>query len=281
MIELRSRIWAVLRSTVEGFIADEALTRGAAIAYYTAFSLAPLLVIATAIAGAVFGEEAARGAVAAQLRGLLGAQAAEGVQGMIRGAADTGPGTLAALLGIGTLLLTASGVFGELQSALNAIWKTEAQEGTVSRLLRAKAASIGLVAATGFLLLVSLIVSAALSALGTWLGGAVPGARLVVQALNFAVSFCMTAALFAAIYKVLPDRALRWRDVAVGAVVTALLFTIGKSLIGFYIGRTAIASTFGAAGALAVVLLWVFYSSQIFLLGAEFTRAWTTLKGRH
>jgi membrane protein len=265
--------------TVEGFVADEALTRGAAIAYYTVFSLAPLLVIASAIAGFVFGEDAARGAVAGQLRGLLGEQAAEAVQAMVRGASDRASGSLAALLSVGTLLLTASGVFGELQSSLNAIWKTEVKESTVSRLLRAKAASIGLVAATGFLLLVSLLASAALAAFGTWLGGAMPGTRLLLQGLNLAVGFAMTAALFAAIYKILPDRRLRWRDVAAGAVATAFLFTVGKSLIGLYIGGTAVASTFGAMGALAVVLLWVFYSAQIFLLGAEFTRAWASQEG--
>lgn len=278
------RLWTVLTDAAAGFAGDECLSRGAAIAYYTVFSLAPLLVIAIAIAGFVFGEEAARGAVADQIQGLVGRQAAEAVQGMIRGAADTGRGTLATLLGIGTLMLTASGTFSELQGALNAIWKADApaQEGegtvqVVSRFLRAKAAAIGLVAATGFLLLVSLVVSAVVSAFGTWLGQALPGMRILVAVLNQAISIALIAALFAAIYKVLPDRRIAWRDVIVGAVVTSVLFAIGKSLIGWYIGSGTIASSFGAAGSLAVLLLWVYYSAQIFLFGAEFTRAWAGL----
>lgn len=275
------RLWTVLTDAAAGFAADDCLSRGAAIAYYTVFSLAPMLVIAIAIAGFAFGEEAAQGAVAAQIEGLVGREAAEAVQNMIRGAAETGGGTLATLIGVGSLLLTASGTFSELQGSLNAIWKTETpptEPGStvqqVSRFLRAKAAAIGLVAATGFLLLVSLVVSAAVSAMGTWLSAVMPGLGLLVAALNIAISVALIAALFAAIYKVLPDRRIAWRDVILGAVVTAVLFTVGKWLIGWYIGSGAIVSSFGAAGSLAVLLLWVYYSAQIFLFGAEFTRAW-------
>lgn len=276
------RIWAALTDAATGFVEDNCLSRGASIAYYTVFSLAPLLVIAIAIVGFVFGEEAARGAVAGQIEGLVGREAAEVVQGMIRGAAETGRGTLATVIGIGTLLLTASGTFSELQGSLNAIWRTEAPPAkektgtvrTVSRFLKAKAAAIGLVAATGFLLLVSLVVSAVVEAFGTWLGAAMPDLHLLVWVANQAISILLTAALFAAIYKVLPDRDIAWEDVMLGAVVTAVLFAIGKSLIGWYIGSGAIASSFGAAGSLAVLLLWVYYSAQIFLFGAEFTRAW-------
>ena len=275
------RLWSVLTDAATGFVNDNCLSRGAAIAYYTVFSIAPLLVIAIAIAGFVFGEDAARGAVAEQIRGLVGREAAEAVQGMIRGAAETGRGTLATVIGIATLFLTASGTFSELQGSLNAIWKAEPPpqdgEGTVqvvSRFLRAKAAAIGLVAATGFLLLVSLVVSAVVSAFATWLGNAMPGMRLLATALNLAISVALIAALFAAIYKVLPDRHIAWRDVLVGALVTSVLFAIGKSLIGWYIGSGAVATSFGAAGSLAVLLLWVYYSAQIFLFGAEFTRAW-------
>ena len=177
------------------------------------------------------------------------------------------------------LLVTASGVFAELQSALNAIWKAEPKAVTLSYLLRARALSIGLVAATGFLLLVSLLASAALAALWTWVSGVLPGAATLLGALGFLVSFALTAALFAAIYKVLPDRRLEWRDVMVGAVGTALLFNLGKALIGWYIGGSGMAKSYGAAGALVVVLLWVYYSAQVFLLGAEFTRAWAGLEG--
>ncbi len=170
-------------------------------------------------------------------------------------------------------------MFAELQSALNAIWKTGPQGLSVSYLIRARALSVGLVAATGFLLLVSLLVSAGLAALQEWAGSALPGmAATLLGAVNFAVSFAMIAALFAAIYKVLPDRRLAWRDVAVGAVATAFLFTLGKSLIGWYIGGSGIAARYGATGALMVVLIWVYYSAQIFLLGAEFTRAWAGIR---
>jgi membrane protein len=184
-----------------------------------------------------------------------------------------------ALVSIGVLLVTASGVFAELQGALNVIWKAEPKAVTLSYLLRARALSIGLVAATGFLLLVSLLASAALAALWTWAGGMLPAAAALLGVLGFLVSFALTAALFAAIYKVLPDRRLEWRDVAVGAVGTTALFTAGKALIGWYIGGSGMARSYGAAGALVVVLLWVYYSAQVFLLGAEFTRAWAGLEG--
>ncbi|UFN47595.1 YihY/virulence factor BrkB family protein [Roseomonas sp. OT10] len=277
------RIWALIKDTVEGFVADECMSRGAAIAYYTVFSIAPLLVIATAIAGFFFGDEAVHGALDDQLRSLIGAQAAETVQTMVKGASDTGRGAIATIISIVTLLFTASGTFGELQASLNAVWKAEAKttdtEGTVSRLVRARAASIGLVAATGFILLVSLIASTAISAVADWLGGLLPGTELLLSVLNFAVSLLMITLLFAAIYKVLPDRRMAWRDVLVGALVTAVLFVIGKSLIGWYLGSGAVTTSFGAASALMVLLVWVYYSAQIFLMGAEFTRAYAGLEG--
>ena len=275
--------WALARDTVEGFIADEAMTRGAAIACYAMFSIAPLLVVAVAIAGLAFGEEAVRGAVGEQLRALVGREGAEAVQAMERGVGEGGgaPSStgVPALVSVAVLLVTASGVFAELQGALNVIWKAEPKAVTLSYLLRARALSIGLVAATGFLLLVSLLASAALAALWTWVGGMLPAAAALLGAAGFLVSSALTAALFAAIYKVLPDRRLEWRDVIVGAVGTTVLFTVGKALIGWYIGGSGMARSYGAAGALVVVLLWVYYSAQVFLLGAEFTRAWAGLEG--
>ena len=275
--------WALARDTVEGFVADEAMTRGAAIACYAMFSIAPLLVVAVAIAGLAFGEEAVRSAVGEQLRALVGREGAEAVQAMERGVGEGGGGQgstgVPALVSVGVLLVTASGVFAELQGALNVIWKAEPKAVTVSYLLRARALSIGLVAATGFLLLVSLLASAVLAALWTWVGGMLPAAAALLGAAGFLVSFALTAALFAAFYKVLPDRRLEWRDVAVGAVGTTALFTVGKALIGWYIGGSGMARSYGAAGALVVVLLWVYYSAQVFLLGAEFTRAWAGLEG--
>jgi membrane protein len=262
-----------------GFIDDNALSRGAAIAFYTVTSLAPVLFIVVAIAGLVFGEDAARGAIADQLSALMGRQSAEMLQAAIRSAAGTSNGLLASAIGIVTLVVTASGVFGEMQTTLNEIWKAEPSGTTVSRLIRARALSLGLVAALGFLLMVSLVISTLLIALGDWLNARLAFGALILSAVNFLVSFGMITVLFAAIYKVLPDRQLQWRDVAIGAVVTALLFIAGKSLISLYIGSSAVASSYGAAGALIVVLLWIYYSAQIFLLGAEFTKAYAARKG--
>jgi membrane protein len=188
-------------------------------------------------------------------------------------------GILATIIGVVTLLVTASGVFGEMQSALNTIWKVIPQATTVSRLIRARAASLGLVAALGFLLLVSLVISAALSGLGGYVNAYLPFGKLILSAFNAVISFALISILFAAIYKVLPDKKLKWRDVIIGAVATSLLFTIGKSIIGWYLGSSAVASTYGAAGALIIVLLWIYYSSQIFLLGAEFTQVYASRHG--
>ncbi len=271
--------WTLIKSTVNGYIDDNALSRGAAIAYYTVFSLAPTLVIIVAITGLVFGETAAQGALSHQLEGLVGHEAAVAIQGMVRSAWQSQSGGIATLIGVVTLLITATTVFGEMQAALNAIWRAEPKGTTVTRYLRARAASLGLVATLGFLLMVSLVVSAAIAAVQTYIGGFLPEVAVLIRVLNFVISFVLITVLFAAIYKILPDRQLQWRDVTIGAVVTALLFDIGKTLIGLYIGSTAVASSFGAAGALAVVLLWVYYSSQIFLLGAEFTRAYAEQNG--
>ncbi|MBO1079208.1 YihY/virulence factor BrkB family protein [Roseomonas haemaphysalidis] len=266
--------WWLTKQTVLGFLEDEALSRGAAIAFYTVTSLAPVLIIAIAIAGVAFGEEAARGAVVAQLGGLMGTAGAEVVQGIIRSAADPKAGLMASVLGLVTLLVTASGVFGEIQASLNKIWKAEVTGVTVSSLLRARALSLGLVATLGFLLLVSLVVSALLSGLRESLDSELPGIATVVRVANIFISFGLISALFAAIYKVLPDRKLEWRDVIVGAIVTAILFNLGKTVIGLYLGRSAVGSTYGAAGSAVIVLLWIYYSAQIFLLGAEFTKAY-------
>jgi membrane protein len=267
-------MWRLLKNTVFAFIEDEALSRGAAIAFYTVTSIAPILLIVIAIAGLAFGREAAQGAITAQIGGLMGQQTAEVLQSAVANAAGKSSGILATIIGVVTVAAAASGVFGEMQSALNAIWKAKLQGSTVSRLVRARAASLGLVAALGFLLMVSLVISAGLTAFGNHLNSILPFGKMIVAALNVLVSLVLIAVLLAAIYKVLPDRPIAWRDVIMGAVVTAVLFTIGKSLIGWYIGSSAVASSYGAAGALIVLLLWVYYSAQIFLLGAEFTKVY-------
>ena len=268
-------IWDMLKETMSAFVDDNALSRGAAMAFYAVTSLAPILLIVVAIAGLVFGEDAARNALGGQLESLMGKASAELLQGAIASAGEKkSSGILATILGVGALLVTASGVFGEMQAALNVMWKVESQGTTFTRLMRARVASLGLVAALGFLLIVSLVISAAISALGVYVYDYLPFGIFVLAALNAVISFALISFLFAAIYKVLPDRKLEWRDVLIGAIATSLLFTIGKSIIGWYLGSSAVASTYGAAGALIVILLWIYYSSQIFLLGAEFTRAY-------
>ena len=272
-------IWDLVRESVVGFVNDNALSHGAAMAFYATTSLAPVLIIVVAIAGVAFGHDAAQVALSAQISGLMGSESATLLQTALESASSKSSGTLAAIVGVATLLVTASAVFGEMQQALNAIWKVEAKGSSLSRLLRARAASLGLVAALGFMLLVSLVASAAISALGNVISARLPFGEFVLSAINTLISFSLIAVMFAAIYKVLPDRALEWRDVGIGAVVTAALFTLGKSLIGWYIGTSAIASSYGAAGGLLVILLWVYYSSEIFLLGAELTRAYSVRHG--
>jgi len=279
-VRVLSDTWKLLKDTVLAFIEDEALSRGAAIAFYTVTSLAPVLLIVVAIAGLAFGQDAAQNAIVAQLSGLMGPQTAEVLQNAVASASGTSSGVIATIVGMMTLMITASGVFAEMQSTLNAIWKAESTGlTTVSRLIRARAASLGLVAALGFLLMVSLVVSAALTAFGNHLNSILPIWKLLLPAPHFVISLWLISVLFAAIYKILPDRHLEWRDVVVGGVVTAILFNIGKSRIGWYIGSSAIASGYGAAGALIVLLLWVYYSVQIFLLGAEFTKIYGNRHG--
>lgn len=275
-----ARAVSIAKDTISGFFADEVLTRGAGIAYFTLFSLGPLLFLASGIAGLIFGEERVHAALSSQMGSMLGKDAAGTVQEMADNALGDARGGWALAIGIGTLFLTASGAFGALQSALNAIWKTQAPEAdttteTITNFMRAKAAALGLVATTGFILLVSLAASAALSAFGEWLSAMMPALEFVLDIANVVLSIVVIALLFAAIYKVLPDRDIEWDDVIVGAFVTSILFTVGKTAIGFYIGASGAAEGFGAAGTLVVILLWIYYSAVIFLLGAEFTRAWS------
>ncbi|MEI9411180.1 YihY/virulence factor BrkB family protein [Mesorhizobium salmacidum] len=271
--------WHLLSESIRGFVDDNCLSHGAAMAFYATTSLAPILLIVVAIAGLGFGNDAAQVALSAQISGVMGPQSADLLQATIESASQRTAGTLATILGLITLFVTASGVFGEMQLSLNQMWKVPPTGFSISRLVRARAASLGLVGALGFLLLVSLVASAAISALAQVINAHLPFGEFILASINTVVSFVLIALMFAAIYKVLPDRSLEWRDVGVGAVITALLFTIGKSLIGWYIGTSAVASSYGAAGALLVVLLWVYYSSEVFLLGAEITRAYSIRHG--
>lgn len=262
-----------MKQAVQGFVAHGALSRGAAIAFYVVTSLAPVLLIVVAIAGLAFGDDAVRGNLMRELSGVFGQQGGELVENLLARSSDKSTGAAASAFGVLMILVTASGVFGEMQTALNRIWEVEAFDLPFASMIRARAVSLGLVAALGFLLIASLVASTGLAALGTYVGGHTTLAPLLLSGLNTLISLVLFAILFAAIFKVLPDTVIPWRDVITGGLITALLFTIGKSLIGWYLGATATSSTYGAAGALLLILLWSYYSAQIFLFGAEITRA--------
>ena len=252
---------------------DYAPSMGAALAYYTLFSLAPLLLLVIAIAGLVFGVDAARGQVVAQLGGLIGPEGATAVEGLLKSASEPAKSTTASLISVVTLIIGATSIFAELQSDLDRIWRAPdvAKPSGLWGLLRTRLLSFGLIVSIGFLLLVSLVVSAGLAALGTWWGAWFGGWVTALQLVNQVISLLFVSALFALMYRILPSVRVGWQDVWHGAIATGVLFTIGKFAIGMYLGKAGVSSGFGAAGSIVVLLVWVFYSSQIFLLGAEFT----------
>jgi membrane protein len=268
-----NKVWGMFRQMFEAWSDDYVPSMGAALAYYTLFSLAPLLLIVIAIAGLVFGQDAARGEIEAQLRSLMGEGSALAVQEMLTSVRKPAEGVTATIIGVCLLLIGATTVFGELQDTLNRIWKVPARNkvGGWIHLVRSRVLSFGMVMALGFLLVVSLVFSAALAVAGRWWGPLFGEWQLLATVADSLSSFVVVAILFAFIYKTMPTVQIKWGDVWVGAVVTALLFTLGKSLIGLYIGRSGVVTGFGAAGSLVVVMLWVYYSAQIFLIGAEFT----------
>lgn len=260
---------------------DDAARLGASLAYYTLFAIAPILLVATAIAGMVFGEEAVRGEIVGQLDSLVGREGALAVQSLLEGASQRRAGAIATVIGAVTFLVAATGAFLELQVALNTIWRVKVKEGVNLRaFLVDRLRSFGLVVAVGFLLLVSLAVTAALAALNAWLSQLSPEVPLLWSALGIVVSIVVTTGLFALLFRFLPDVRLHWRDVMTGALVTAVLFAIGQQLIGLYLGQSSMASSYGAAGSMMVLLLWVYYSCQILLFGAEFTRVYAESRGR-
>ncbi len=277
--------WQLVKQAANAWIDDYAPSMGAALAYYTVFSLAPLLLIVIAIAGLVFGPEAARGEIFGQLTGLMGDDAAKAVQDMLINVSKPAEGITATVVGAVVLLIGATSVFGELQDALDRIWRAPARNRASGAwwLLRARLLSFGMILGLAFLLMVSLVLGAGMAALGRWWGAWFTDFEVVAQMLNALLSFALTSAVFAFIYKFMPRVRVEWRDVALGAVVTALLFTLGKTLISLYIGKTGVASGYGAAGSLVVLLVWVYYSAQVFLMGAEFTwvyaRTFGSMKG--
>lgn len=273
----------LLRTTFEEWRDDNASRLAAALAYYTVFSLAPLLIIIIAVAGLVIGQQQARGEVVAQIEGFVGSQSAELINTMLTNTNQQSSNIIATVVGLVTLLLGATGVFGELQGSLNQIWDVKPRPQTTQQgirsLLISRVLSLGMVLVIGFLLLVSLVITTTLAALSSWVLGETSRTAFFGQALNFIVSFAVTTLLFALIYKVLPDIKIAWRDVLVGAAFTALLFSLGRLLISFYLTRSSVTSVYGAAGSLVVLLLWVFYSAQIVFFGAEFTQVYTRLRG--
>ena len=268
-----STLWRLIKQVVNAWLDDYGPSMGAALAYYTMFSLAPLLLILIAVAGLVFGQDAARGEISAQLSGLMGPGGAGAVQDLLTSVHKPTEGVAATVLGVLLLLLGATTVFGELQDALDRIWRVPARPRSSGWwvLVRARLLSFGMILAIGFLLMVSLLLSATLAGMARWMSPAFGEWVALATATNAIGSFLLVAVMFALIYKIMPRVRVDWRDVWVGALFTAMLFTLGKSMIGLYIGRSGVASAFGAAGSLVVVLVWVYYSAQIFLLGAEFT----------
>lgn len=256
----------------KAFWEDNAMRMGASIAYYTLFAIAPILIIVIAVAGAVFGPEAVRGEIVSEVDELIGDEGARALQALLEGASRDRHTPMATAIGIGTLVFAATGAFMQLQAAFNTIWRASASGSAIRSFLISRMQAFGLVLALGFLLLVSLIVSAALAVGDRWVDAYLPFAPLVLELLHGAVALSISMGLFTLLFRYLPDTQVRWKDAAVGAFITAGLFAVGKHVIGFYLGRTAVASVYGTAGSVLLLLLWVYYAAQIVLYGAEFTR---------
>jgi len=277
LLPLRAReIPGLVLCAAKDWSSDNVPRLGASLAYYTLFSIAPVLIIVIAIAGFVFGAEAVRGEIAGQIEGFMGADGAKVVQDLVENASRPGRGVIGLIVGSATFLLAATGVFLELQYALNTIFRVKQKAGSnISGFVKARLRSFGLVLSIGFVLLVSLAVSATLAATSKYFDSSITGVTVLWQAVNIVVSFGVITVLFALIYRFLPDVKLLWRDVWIGSMMTAVLFTIGKQLLAMYLGRSSTTSSYGAAGSVIVLLLWVYYSAQIILFGAELTRVYT------
>jgi membrane protein len=269
-----SAAWQLTKQSVAAFLEDGALSKGAAVAFYAVLALGPILLIITALVGFFYGDAAARGALLGKLSSVMGFRTADFLQSAIKSAGSHGAGVAATMFGVVSLVVTATGAFGELQSALNAIWRAQPKGSTMRQLVRSRLLSLGLVLILALVLVVSLVLSALIVGLQHQLDRLMPVPAMLIGVVNFALSLVLLAGLVAAVYKVLPDRDLDWRDVAAGAIVTAALITLGKVAIGIYIGSSATISGYGAAGSVIAALFWIYYSVQIFLLGAEFTRVY-------
>lgn len=271
-----SKMYRLAKAAVNGWIDDYAPSMGAAISYYTVFSIAPLLLIVIVIAGFVFGQDAVRGSLQVQMSGLLGKDGADAIQGLVASAYKSDESLVASAISIVVLLVGATTVFAELQSALDRIWHVpeKAKPSGLWGILRARFLSFGLILGLAFLLITSLAVSAAIAAFGTWFGGLMPGWEILLHLLNIVIALAVETVLFAMIYKFMPSTRVEWPDVWIGGLVTGCLFELGKTLIGLYMGKAGVSSSYAAAGSIAVVLIWVYYATQVFLLGAEFTKVY-------
>ena len=266
-------IYRLLKQTITEWLDDRGFTRAASLSYYTVFSVAPLLLVAVAVAGVVFGRDAVSGQLEQELRGLVGESGAAAIQDMMKAAARQGGGVLASIVGVALVLVGATGAFVELQDTLNDMWGVDKNKTSgVIAFLRARVLSLAMVLVIAFLLLVSLVVSTALSAVGTYAAHTLPGWQLVLQVANFVLSFAVITVLFATIYKFLPNTTVQWKNVWAGAALTSALFAVGKLGIGLYLGKSSVSSSYGAAGSFAVLLIWVNFSSMILYFGAEFTQ---------
>jgi membrane protein len=272
--------WSILKETGADWLDDNASRLAAALAYYTLLSIAPLLIIAVALVGLAFGDEAARAGISSEMTAIVGDQAAQSIQAILKQDRAAEVGIVSSMVGLVVLLLGASGVFGELQAALNTVWEVQAKPGRgIWGLIKDHFFSFTMVLGVGFLLLVSLLLSAGLSAVGRFLSELLPGGEALWQVLNFVISLAVVTGLFALIFKIVPDVKIEWRNVWIGAAMTALLFTLGKFLLGLYLGKASFASMYGAAGSLVVLVVWVYYSAQILFLGAEFTQVYAKHNG--
>lgn len=273
-------IWNLFQSAFNAWNRDKIPRHGGALAYYTVLSLVPLLIVIISLIGVIFGREAAQQHILEQTTNLMGPQSAAAIKDMIEHASQPSTGTVAMLVGVATLLVGASGVFAQLQDSLNTIWGVEPKAGRgLWGIIRDRFISVSAVLGTGFLLLVSLILSAALAAFGKWYSGWLPASELVLHILDMVISLLVISALFALMFKLLPDAVIAWGDVWVGALLTALLFTIGKFAIGLYLGKSDVGSAYGSAGSLVIMLVWIYYSAQIVLFGAEFTQVYANQMG--
>ncbi len=274
-------LWSLIKATGSDFMDDNALRLAAALAYYALLSLAPLVVLAIAVAGLAVDEHSVRGAIAKELGGVVGSSGAAAVESIVRSAKAPAAGIVSSVVGVIVLLFGASGVFGELQGALDTIWEVAPKPGRgLKGVVKDRLFSFAMVMGVAFMLLVSLLLSTALAAVGSYLGSALPGGESVWQVLNFLISVAVVSGLFAVMFKTVPDAKVGWHDAWVGGAVTSGLFTIGKFLIGLYLGKSTMSSAYGAAGSLVLLVIWVYYSAAIMLLGAEFTQVYASRFGK-